>query len=138
MRKVGFQVSTRMSGQKRIVRVVVYDDIQELRRDGDKYNQNMNHEQSNDGVLGLAHRYERIDIESDTSHPEVGTIRLHKDFLRSGIICHEVAHIALWIYETDIKKPLTTEDNENEEKFCHILGELTAKIVNKLYAKELL
>lgn len=129
-----FQITTNQSSRKRTVKVAIYDDLEKLRKDATRWTKRARgvNEDFSD-CLGTAHRFEHINVDTEESYPKCGYIRLHKDHLRTGIITHEVSHMAIWIYELDNKNELSTEDNENEEIFCHILGDLCAKLVNRLY-----
>ena len=135
MAKSSFRVSTKHSGRLRQVRVTVYDDIDELRRDASSGRWRSLKDAGDTPVdtLGVCHRTE---WQSDgKSLPLCAHIRLHKDHMGVGIVTHEIAHAALFMYELDNPERLTTEDIEHEEVFCHILGDLTSRVVSKLYAK---
>lgn len=137
-----FQISTNRSGRNRTFNVRVYDDLKAMRRDAANWTKRVRGESEDfGGALGVTHRNERLTVsegKDDVSHDLVGMIRIHRSALRTGIITHEVAHAALWVFELDCGGRPTTENHEQEEVFCHIVGSLTAKFVHKLYEKQLL
>lgn len=123
-----------------MVKVFIYDDMKALRRDAREHAIEAGNYREGDfkECYGVSHRFERVRVDNDESDPHVSLIRLHKNFLRSGIIAHEVVHSALWIYELDNGKGPSMEDIEKEEEFCYIVGDLNARIINKLYEYKLL
>lgn len=134
MGKRQFQVTTDRSGKSRTVRFVVYDDLKDMRKAASAWTWRTRQERDDfSGALGAAHRFERVTVEEERSHPLCGVIRLHRDHLTMGIITHEVCHLALWIYELDSDgATLTTGDIENEERFCHIVGDISSKLVRRV------
>ncbi len=135
---VEFQVSTRWTGTKRVVKVRVYDGVESLRRDADRWDDRRDIPGDNDDVYGVCHRFERTLIHKDgtrESTPYCAYIRLVKDGCRTGIISHECTHAALWIYQlgNDMKMDPMVDDIEKEEELCYLVGDLTSKVVNKLY-----
>lgn len=132
-----FQITTDRSGRKRTFKVIVYDKPSSLQKaarryskDGDTYSE----------TLGLVHKRERIlvDGEVEYSHNKIGIIRLVKGYLKTGILVHECGHAAMWVFDCDSNEKLPTDNIEVEEMFCHVLGDLTSKLVRKLYAKNLI
>lgn len=133
-----FQVTTNRSNRKRTVKVAVYDDLKHMQRDAQAWTKRSRGvtEYFTD-ALGVAHKFEHIRVNEDGSDgeslPKCGYIRLHKGHLKTGIITHEVAHLAVWIHHLDADGSLEPDNIEREEMFCHVLGDLSAQIVSKLY-----
>jgi hypothetical protein len=137
-----FTVSTRWSGRRRTVRVVVYDDIADLRRAA------VRHRHRVEGVLepdhfaealAVAHSYEwvRGDDDGEVRTPIAGTIRYWRQRLGTSVVVHEVVHIAVGIYRQDWAPEHGAVDDDigNEEVFCHLVDDLTRRIVDRLYAR---
>lgn len=135
---VEFQVSTRWTGTKRVVKVRVYDDVESLRRDADRWSKQRGGDRDNENVHGLCHKFERTRVwedGSEESDPYVAYIRLYKDGCRTGLVSHECTHAAVWIYQlgNDMKMDPMVDDIDKEEELCYLVGDLTSKVVNKLY-----
>lgn len=130
-----FQISTRRTGKKRQINVIVYDDVKRMREHATLWTKRVQGKADDfSDCEGVTHREEWIDVKTDESMPYCGTIRLHKGRLGVGIVAHEVTHAALWIYELDIERNgVNTVDIGKEEIFCYIVSDLNTKLVNKLY-----
>lgn len=138
---IQFQISTRNSGRKRTVQVCVYDTVDELREAGRAHSKQITPDitEGFDNAYGLCQSHDRIKVyESGAIRrmPDAGFIRLWKGALRTGIITHECTHMAVAIYKQDVAK--TIPDMDREEKLCYLVGDLSARLVNKLYEKKLL
>ena len=138
---IQFQISTRNSGRLRVVQVCIYDTPQELRAAGDRYSHRVEgpgHEKVGNDVHGLAQAVDReyYDGKRWRKMPDAGFIRLWKGALRTGIITHECTHMAWAIYQQDVQR--TIPDMKREETLCYLVGDLSARLVNRLYAKGLL
>jgi len=74
--------------------------------------------------------------------PVCGEILLCKGYLTPGIVAHEVTHAALgWAARrrVQVDRPLNVGTvSENEERFCYVVGHMTAQICMKLTALGLL
>jgi hypothetical protein len=135
-----FQVSTDSSGTRRIVKVTVYDDVKHLQRDAAAWDKKRGHDPSDyTRTHGICHKFERIlmeDDKPDESQPYVAYMRLVKGESRTEIITHESTHAGLWIYQLDHKLE-SLDEIENEERLSYIIGELTSRIVAKMYEYDL-
>lgn len=58
-------------------------------------------------------------------------IFLTKDNCGSTVVSHEASHAAWFFYREQVQK--TVPDMEREEVFCHLVSEITGKMVNGLY-----
>lgn len=117
----------------REVRVIVYDSIKGLRIAATRYD-NTSKSKTRKGrgtysnALGVCHRFEWLN-DKDESYPLCAIVRLAEPNLGVGIVSHELAHAALWVYELSEDKPLVCD---NDEPFAWVLGELVRQTVNKL------
>lgn len=138
-----FRVSTRHSGLRRFVRVTVYDTVDELRHAADNYSRRLGTYVTGefDGAHGVTHSFQRILIDSEGEEQAPGAstaahIRLHRAALGTSVVTHEVAHAALAVYDQDCLKEMgpVHQDMKQEEILCYLVGDLSARIVNRLYA----
>ena len=143
MASTKFQISTRWTGRKRTIQVYVYDNVKELRAAAHEYDEYLGNEYTSlDQVHGITSPHQSEKLIGGVWHKtdKAGLIRLYKDGLRTGIISHEATHMACSIYEDDWleKKGLPWGDETNNEVLAYLVGDITSKIVNKLYQKGLL
>lgn len=121
-----FRVSTHASGTLRRVSVQVYEDVEELRAAATRY-------------IGAEPLYFAESLGVCHAYREAGTtaalIRLWRQRLGTSIIVHEVTHAAMGIYRMDwLPEHGDLEaDLENEEALCYLVGNLTARIVDRLH-----
>lgn len=135
---ISFQVSTKRGGRLRTLQVRVYENVKEMRKAGKAYLELTGMGGDVTDSVGLAQTFELVRYkpnDEEEKRPAVGYIRLSKSHVGSGVIVHEVAHVANAIYRQDVEpqRGPSTETIENEEIFCHIIGDLTSRIINKLY-----
>lgn len=130
---IGFQVSTRRSGRKATVQVRVYDDLDRLRREARAWSGG---DDLGDAVGVAQHREV---IGTDGAVREYFYIRYFTGALGIGVVSHEAAHIAARIHGCHLwpRRRHPGEGIAHEEILCHLVGELTSKIVAKLYAYHL-
>lgn len=151
-----FQISTRHTGERRVIKVMVYDTVEQLKRATRK----------RDGFYGFVQEpqwYEQMAATTNSlslvrvgadaadkdepSKPYI-TIRLSRDKLHefpTEIITHESTHAALYLYHHDIghdvpgrEDEIILPDLEKQEILCYLVGEISRKVVNKLYEYEVL
>jgi hypothetical protein len=136
-------VSTRVTGCKRTVRVLVYDSLDELRTDADRHRRTVEG-RDEPGYFGealaVAHSFETFRYADDGSEVRgtaAGMIRYWRGRLGTSVVVHEVVHIASGIYRQDWQPGYGAahEDMENEEVLCHLVGDLTRRIVDRLHAR---
>lgn len=114
------------NGRERYVHVIVYGSVNSLRAAASEYCPSNDY----DGVLGLCHRFTCID-ETGAVQPHCAIVRLCDPHIGVGIVSHELAHAAMWMWEMDHPEdPLTTT---NDEEFCWTLGSLVKDTVNKMH-----
>lgn len=153
---IEFQVSTRHTGQLRRIKVMVYDTVEQLKRACRK----------RDGFFGVVQEtnwYEQmaattngislVRVGADASDPDEPsvpyvTMRLSRDKLHdypTEIITHESTHAALYLFKHDVPHDVAGHEDEiilpdldHEEQLCYLVGEISRKVVNKLYEKAVL
>lgn len=144
MSAVHFQISTRWTERKRTIQVYVHDTAKELVEAGNAYNEAIGSKGDLSNAVGLCqgHYSEKYDKATDSwvLTPAAGIIRYTKGRLGSGVISHEAAHMACSIYDNDWREKHGDpfDDMDNQEVLAYLVGDITSKIVNKLYEKELL
>ena len=119
--------------QPRDVNVVVYDNVQGLRIAATRYdNRHKSRKRRSRGAysrtLGVCHRFELLGDKGE-SLPLCAIVRLAEPNLGVGIVSHEMAHAALWVYELAENKPLVCD---SDEPFAWVLGELVRQAINKM------
>lgn len=150
---IEFQISTKHTGERRRIKVMVYDNVEQLKRATRK----------RDGFFGFVQTpqwYEQMaattnalslvpvgnDPKDDGPSTPYVTIRLSVDKLKqypTEIITHESTHAALFLYKHDCQDDIegdevVLQDLEKEEILCYLVGEISRKVVNKLYEKSVL
>lgn len=136
-----FKVSTRHSGIRRFVTVTVYDEIDDLRREADRYTvwTGTYREGQFEEALGVTQSFESIVFGDDGEPLRRGAagvhIRLWRQRLGTSIVTHEVCHAAAAIYAQDCLKLHGSVHSHTgaEEIFCYLVGDLSARIVDRLY-----
>ena len=145
------KLTVRNRTNKSFVYVYVYDDLKQMRKDSDQYDEKIGHETDNGNILGISHHYIREKVEKDGSSErrrDIGIIRLSKKHLATEIVAHELLHAALWNYrvnygtEREGEGSLENADfgnscNDDEETLCHIYGQMFRDLTRKLYKKGL-
>lgn len=134
-----FRVSTRHSGSRRFVRVSLYSDAPSMRRAALLHSQREGCLRDDEYARahGVTHsvdvRYIGAD-GSETRNPTAAHIRMYDGALGTSVVTHEVAHAALTIYNQDcLDDGPVHEDMSREEILCYLIGDLAARIVNKIH-----
>jgi len=146
---IEFQVSTRHTGPSRRIKVFTYPDINGLsqatrKRDG-YYGLVQNEEGYYTRMSAITQYIDAAhvthdDPAEDEFKPFI-TMRFAKDRLLhrpTEIIAHESTHAALFILRHDAPEAALFEDIEAQEKLCYLTGDITRKVVNKMYEKKIL
>lgn len=134
-------MSTRQSGRRRFVCVTVYDEIEALRTAASRYSKwtGVYREGEFDAAYGVTHSFRNVPDEEGRikahRRPTAAHIRLCRGYLSAAIVTHEVCHAATAIYEQDcLDEQGSVHDSVNaEETLCYLVGDLSARIVNRLY-----
>jgi len=139
---IEFTVTPHKIKQRRTVKVYIYDTVADLRRAANKYDlkTKLHGADYHNDTLGVTHRFERINVDTDESHPNVAIIRLAATHLTTRIISHEAAHASVWIYQLDVSEQPPSPDVsiDDEEHFCHLVSDITSAIVDQIYKRNLL
>lgn len=131
--KADFTITIKAGRKPMAVRVKVHDSLRALRTAAVKYDRRV---RPNDpesfgpsaDFVGICHR-----IHS-AKHPVVAVVRLAPPHLGIGVMSHEMAHAAVWMWEIqnkfNRKIPLICS---NDEWFCWVLGELVRCTTAEFY-----
>lgn len=141
---IEFQVSTRHTGTRRVIKVMIYENRTRLQRAAKKRDGFFGLKQSKawyDKTAALTNCITLVPVGENADDPEVPgtpyiTIRFAKDALMgrpTEIIAHEATHASMYLYRHDVQK--TIPNMEKEEILCYLVGDITRKLVNKLYEK---
>jgi hypothetical protein len=134
MSKVTFHVSTyhhpMWGGQKRYIRVFVYDTPEELRKaaghGGGDFVGCFEPVPTREFYNITLNRWEQLE------HPNWGGVmRLCRPHLHYAVLVHESAHAAAAIYRMDVKKQLNLGYgcHANEEMFSYLLGDIADGVI---------
>lgn len=114
------------------VQVKVHESVAALRGAATKFERTIcpdeDHRDHSD-ILGVCHRFH---METD---PVVALVRLAPPYIGVGIMSHEMAHAAVWLWEIQNKFGGVALNCENDEWFAWVLGELVRATTAKLYEK---
>jgi hypothetical protein len=126
-------ITTWVTGARRDVDLVLYDNLTIMRRESTRFAKHIG-EKAPDfhEAQGVCHGFERIHISKDsteTSDPLSAIIRLSRGSITPLIVSHEVAHAAQHIYLLDVlgydsKQLATNHFTAGNEEFAHLYGEL--------------
>lgn len=112
------------------VQVKIHDSVGALRGAAKRFDQLRGHVDEVDNCVGICQRRHMA------GDPLVAIVRLAPPYLGIGILSHEMAHAAVWMWEIqnkfNRKIPLICS---NDEWFCWILGELVSTATAVLYEK---
>lgn len=134
-----FRVSTRHSGTRRFVRVSLYSDVTSMRAAALRHSKREGwiREDEYGKAHAVTHTHDVRQIGTDgseTRSPTAAHIRMYDGALGTGVLTHEVTHAALSIYGQDcLEDGSVHEDMSREEILCYLVGDLAARIVNKIY-----
>ncbi len=129
------EVSSRATGERRRVRVYVYDTVDELRSAGERFNG----EYCADAI-GMCQLMESglVDRDGRRSHARSTTVivRLCRGHLGTSVVVHEMNHAAVAIYGSNLRGNELAIDllNHHNETLAHLQSDLTRSLVDRLYA----
>lgn len=118
------------------VQVVVHETVQELRKAAQMFYNNWP-TRSDDGTdfedtLGICHRFHLH------GEPVVAVVRLAPPHIGAGVVAHELAHAAVWVWLVQTMWDKKLQLNcENDEWFAWVLGELVRHTTVKFHEKGL-
>lgn len=125
-----FTITVEEARKPLAVQVKIHDNVAALRAAATKHTKRGARKCNPDhsDVLGICHRFHIAD------QPLCALVRLAPPELGAGIVAHELAHAAVWMWEIHNKfdkgKAL---DCGNDEWFCWVLGELVRQTTIQLY-----
>jgi len=121
------------------VRVSVYPDVESMRAAALRHSKREGwiREDEYGKAHAVTHTHDVRFIDGkgeETRSPLAAHIRMYDGALGTGVLTHEVTHAALSIYGQDCLQGGTVhEDMDREEILCYLVGDLAARIVNKIY-----
>jgi hypothetical protein len=125
--------TVRLSTESGSVRIFVWRTLADLRSHA-RNETSMTH---TGRIYGYCHAYDHF-YKSGRRAPDFAEVHLAAKCLGVAVLSHELAHAALaWARRTKIDS--LSADTENpavsdaEERFCYVLGDLMALVVQKLY-----
>lgn len=130
------RISSRATGDRRFVRVYVYDTVEEMRAAAQRFSPNA------DGFAnagGVTQSYQIHTINADGTSRLKQTlliIRLVRDRLGTAPVCHEVNHAATAIYGSTLDPDVLAVDvlDNANETLAYLQSDLTRNLVDRLYA----
>lgn len=115
----------------REVRVVVHKDLRAMRSAATQYDRRSGRPNtSHKDTLGVCHRFVSENAVTGQKQPLVAIVRLAPPNMGAGLVAHEMAHAAVWLWE--LAQGDRKLDCGNDEPFCWILGELVRQTTIKL------
>jgi hypothetical protein len=127
-----FTITTRQTGHRRIVTVVVYDAVADLRRAARNYRAE-DQAAFEDAQACSQPRY-MVTIGADgseTRSDHAGIVRLVRG-QGAAILAHEMVHMGLAIYRSDMGRA-SLRNMKNEETLAHIVSDLVRGANSKLW-----
>ncbi|GAA2577429.1 hypothetical protein [Microbacterium binotii] len=130
------RVSTRRTGVRETVRVLVYDELAEMRAAAARFTGNDPGEWA--GVMGVCQTYKVegvVDGDWVTKRQPL-IVRLWRGALGSRVVTHEMSHAATELYgrTVDPEAPVGEHLHNANEVLAHLHSDITYKLVDLLYA----
>jgi hypothetical protein len=121
------RLSSRALGDPCHVRVYVYDDLEHMRRDAVAFTG----DQENADAMAVTHRWH--DEQGRTS---LITMRLWRGCLGTEVVTHEMSHASTALYGATLPDKVDRDEvfTHYNEPFAYLHGELTRRLVDRLYA----
>ena len=132
MSSLRFTITTRQTGHHRIVAVVVYDSVEELRAAGARYRGEPPAEFKD--VQALSQPRYAVTVAADGSEKRgaaCGVVRLVRG-QGAAILAHEMVHMGLAIFRADMGRA-SLLNMKNEETLAHIVSDLVRAANRKLW-----
>jgi hypothetical protein len=130
---VSFRVSTRRTGQLATVRVVIYDNVEDLRAAAACYRGEPR--AGFEDTQAVSQPRGTVMIEEDGTEwrkPACGVVRICRE-QGAGVLTHEMLHMGLAIYRWDMADaPL--DEMKNEEVLAHLVSDLVTAANRKLWS----
>ena len=126
-----FTITVHEARKPLAVQVKVYENVHTLRRAATRYTNQLYANKKNrpdfSDTLGLCHRFHR------SNTPLCAIVRVAPPDIGVGVISHELAHAAVWLWEIENEFKEVPLHAGNDEWFCWVLGELVRQTTLKLY-----
>lgn len=114
------------------VRVVVHKNLRAMRSavtQQDNHWFNGKNRSDNTDFLAICQRY---NLQGDNVY---STVRFAPPYIGGGLVAHEMAHAAVWLWEIKHEFKEKALTCQNDEWFAWILGELVNRTTEKFYEK---
>lgn len=108
--------------------VVVYDNLKDVRKWG-RWNNGSPYGEDTFGVTNKQSLYSKDDELLKVE----AFIRLDKTHCPTGLVAHEVAHAAVYLFTQDGNRLHKDSPISKEEKFCYLYGDLFHEVTKKMY-----
>lgn len=130
------RVSTRRTGERKTVRVWIYDTVGELRAAANRFHPSPDGFEDAEGVC-QTYVTELINGSGqilDRHEPII--VRLHRDALGVGVVTHELNHAATHIYGSTLDPDTLAVDvlHVANETLAHLQSDLTRSLIRQLWA----
>jgi hypothetical protein len=131
------RVSSRATGTREVVRVYIYDELEDLQLAAARFHGETEAGQWGD-TLGVCQTYTvqgMVDGEWVTKRQPI-VVRLWRGRLDTRIVTHEMSHAACEVYGRTLDSEALASDHLDNanEPLAHLHSDLTAQLVDRLYA----
>lgn len=126
-----FRVSSKHTKIANRLRVVVYDNLKDVRKWG-KWNGG---EPYDENIFGVTNKQIVCNATDDRPIRIEAIIRLDIDHCGTGLVAHEVCHAAIYFFTQSGHRLHKNSSIETEEKFCYLYGDLFHEVTKKLHKK---
>jgi hypothetical protein len=127
-----FEITVHDVSKPMSVRVVVHDNLRAMRSavtQSDNRRRYKKSKDENNDYLAICQRMHM----SDSSLYSI--VRFAPPNIGAGIVAHEMAHAAVWLWHIKTQFKDVPLDCENDEWFAWVLGELVRRTTNMFYEK---
>lgn len=124
-------LETEMTGRVRHVQIVVYDNLEGLRRASIRWSKGLHKPGYFRNANGVTQTYTKVKAGEN-----IAIIRFARGYLSPEIVSHEVAHLAQHLYGVDMMKGKSKKAKEHmhgsNEAFAYLYGALFANVTGML------
>lgn len=123
------RLSSRALGNESRVRVYVYDDADQMRRDAVRFSGD--EDNADPRVQGVTHAW-----TDEDGRAALVTVRLSRAHLSTEHVVHEMHHASTALYGAGVPDEASAREHLTHfnEPFAYLHGQLVAKLVDRLHA----
>lgn len=127
------RVSTRRTGERVVVRVYVYDDLDVMRDAATRFSANG---ETFDGCMGVCQTFWLSDDDGVVVFKSPIIVRLWRGALGTAVVTHELSHAACEVYarSIDLSSPAGEHLHNANEVLAHLHSDLNRSLIARLYA----